>query len=92
MTRGKKYTAERMDSASATLESPLDSSKHIITQLLCPAQRSLMQRFQLSPSLPINPGSERERRITTVSFPPLPVIRRDNQRSGQHLPVLIGPR
>jgi hypothetical protein len=31
-------------------EPPLDSSKHIIAQLLCPAQRSLMQRFQLSPS------------------------------------------
>jgi hypothetical protein len=30
--------------------SPLDSSKHIIAQLLCPAQRSLMQRFQLSQS------------------------------------------
>ena len=29
---------------------PLDSRKHIIAQLPCPAQRSLMQRFQLSPS------------------------------------------
>jgi hypothetical protein len=34
-----------MESASATLESPLDSSKHIIAQLLCPVQRSLMQGF-----------------------------------------------
>ena len=30
----------------ATLESPLDSSKHIIGQVLCPAQRFLMQGFQ----------------------------------------------
>jgi hypothetical protein len=29
---------------------PLDSSKYIIAQLVCPAQRFLMQRFQLSPS------------------------------------------
>jgi hypothetical protein len=29
------------ESASSTLESPLDSSKHIIAQLLCPVQRSL---------------------------------------------------
>jgi hypothetical protein len=33
--------------ASATLESPLDSSKHIIAQLLCGMQRSLMYGFQL---------------------------------------------
>jgi hypothetical protein len=39
-----------MYAASATLESPLDSSKYIIAQLVCPEQRSLMQRFQLSPS------------------------------------------
>ena len=31
--------ARSMQSASATLESPLDSSKHIIAQLLCPVQR-----------------------------------------------------
>ncbi len=30
-----------------TLDSPLDSRKHIIAQLLCPVQRSLMQGFQL---------------------------------------------
>ena len=29
---------------------PLDNSKYIFAQLVCPAQRSLMQRFQLSPS------------------------------------------
>ena len=40
-----------MDSACATLESPLDSSKHIIAQLLCPVQHSLMQGFLLSASL-----------------------------------------
>ena len=34
--------ARSMESASATLESPLDSSKHIIAQLLCPVQRSLI--------------------------------------------------
>ncbi len=33
-----------------TSESPLDSSKHIIAQLLGPVQRSLMQGFQLSAS------------------------------------------
>jgi hypothetical protein len=32
-----------MNTASAYSESPLDSSKHIIPQLLCPVQRSLMQ-------------------------------------------------
>jgi hypothetical protein len=32
-----------MDPACATLESPLDSSKHIIAQLLCPMQRSQTQ-------------------------------------------------
>ena len=30
-----------MEYPSATLESPLDSSKHIIAQLLCPVQRSV---------------------------------------------------
>ena len=35
-----------MSSASVTLGSPLDSSKHIIAQLLCPVQRSLMQGMQ----------------------------------------------
>jgi hypothetical protein len=42
-----------MDSASATLESPLDSNNHIIAQVLCPVQRSFMQRFQLSACPPI---------------------------------------
>jgi len=42
--------ARPMDAAGATLESPLDSSKHIIAQLLCPVQHSLMQEFQLSAS------------------------------------------
>jgi hypothetical protein len=42
--------ARPMDSASATLESPLDSSKHIIAQPLCPVQHCLMQEFQLSAS------------------------------------------
>jgi hypothetical protein len=32
-----------MDAANATLESPLASSKHIIAQLLCGMQRSLME-------------------------------------------------
>ena len=39
--------ARSMYAASATLESPLDSSKHIIAQLLCGMQRSLMYGFQL---------------------------------------------
>ena len=56
-----------MYAASATLESTRDSTKYIIAQLVCPVQRSLMQRFQLSPSLAINPGSERECRITSGS-------------------------
>jgi N-terminal domain of anti-restriction factor ArdC len=45
--------ARSMASARATLESPLNSSKHIIAQVLCPAQRFLMQGmqgFQLSAS------------------------------------------
>jgi len=37
-----------MYAASATLESPLDSSKHIIAQFLRTVQCSLMQGFQLS--------------------------------------------
>ena len=45
-----------MESASAHSESPLDSSKHIIAQLLCPVQRSLTQGFQLPASLSTNPG------------------------------------
>jgi hypothetical protein len=39
-------SARSMGAAGATLESLIDSSKHIITQLLCLAQRSLMQKFQ----------------------------------------------
>jgi hypothetical protein len=35
-----------MDPAGATLESPLDSSKHIIAQFLYPVQRSLMQGYR----------------------------------------------
>jgi hypothetical protein len=34
--------ARSKDAASATLESPFDSSKHIIAQLLCPVQPSLL--------------------------------------------------
>jgi hypothetical protein len=45
-----RASARPMDAACATLESPLDSSIYIIAQLVCPAQRSLVQRFQLSPS------------------------------------------
>ena len=50
-----------MYAASATLESPLDSSKHIIAQLLCPVQRSLTQGFQLPHLCPQIRGSERNR-------------------------------
>jgi hypothetical protein len=45
--------ARPMESASATLESPLDSGKHIIAQPLA-VQRSLMHWFQLS-TLSTNP-------------------------------------
>jgi hypothetical protein len=45
-----RASARSMDSASATLESPLDSSKHIIAQLLCPVQRPWTQEFQLPAS------------------------------------------
>jgi len=48
-----RVSARLMDSASATLESPLDSNNHIIAQVLCPVQRSFMQRFQLSACPPI---------------------------------------
>jgi hypothetical protein len=44
-----RASVHSMYAASATLESPLDSSKYIIAQFVCPAQRSLMQMFQLSP-------------------------------------------
>ena len=45
-----RASARPMDAACPTLESPLDSSKHIIAQLLCPVQHSLMQGFLLSAS------------------------------------------
>jgi len=53
--------ARSMESASATSERPLDGSKHIIAQFLCPVQCSLMARVPTIGSLcpPIR-GSERE--------------------------------
>src|SRR5438309_6558373 len=36
-----RASARPIQAASATLESPFDSSKHIIAQLLCPVQHSL---------------------------------------------------
>src|SRR5437899_826436 len=39
-----------MDAACASVESPLDSRKDIIAQLLCLMQRSLMPEFQVSAS------------------------------------------
>jgi hypothetical protein len=64
-----RASAHPLDSASATLESPLDSSKHIIAQLLCPVQRSLTQKFQLPHLCPQIRGSERNRLISTVTLP-----------------------
>jgi hypothetical protein len=56
-----------MESASATLRKPLDSSKHIIAQLLCPVQRSLMQGFHLSASfVRQSGGSEGECLVSIV--------------------------
>ena len=43
-----RASARPMDAACPTLENPLDSSKHIIAQLLCPVHHSLMQGFLLS--------------------------------------------
>lgn len=61
-----RASVHSMDPASATLESPLDSSKYIIAQLVCPAQCSPSCRgSSYRHLLPINPGSERERRITS---------------------------
>jgi len=54
-----------MDAASATLESPLDSSEYIIAQLVCPAQRHPCRGSSYRHLLPVNPGSERERRINS---------------------------
>jgi hypothetical protein len=56
-----------MDSASATLESLLDSSKHIIAELLCPVQRSLTQGFQLPHLCPQIRGSERNGLLVSVN-------------------------
>jgi len=42
--------ARPMASACATLGTPLDISKHIIAQLLCLVQCSMMQGFRLSAS------------------------------------------
>jgi len=61
-----RASAHSLDAAGATLESLLDSSKHIIAQLLRPAQRSLMQKFQPRHLLFINPSSERERLVTST--------------------------
>jgi hypothetical protein len=54
-----RASARSLDAASAPSDSPLDSSKHIIAQLLGPAQRSLMQKFQPRHLLSTNLGSER---------------------------------
>ena len=58
-----RASARPMESPSASLESPLDSSKHIIARLLCPVQHSLMQEDAGVPAIgilrpPIR-GSER---------------------------------
>jgi hypothetical protein len=45
-----RASARPMDPASASMESPLDSRKDIIAQLLCLMQRSLMPEFQVSAS------------------------------------------
>jgi hypothetical protein len=52
--------AHPMSSACVTFGSPLNSSKHIIAQLLSHVQRSLMLGFQLSASLSTNLGYEWE--------------------------------
>ena len=46
---GRAFTCS-MGAAGTTLKSPLDSSKHIIAQVVCSAQRLLMLGFQLSAS------------------------------------------
>jgi hypothetical protein len=46
-----RASVRSMESVSATLESPLDSSKNIIAKLRCAVQRFLMQWLQLSASL-----------------------------------------
>jgi hypothetical protein len=42
-----RASARSMESVSATLESPLDSSKNIIAKLRCAVQRFLMQKLQM---------------------------------------------
>ncbi len=49
-----------MDSASATLESPLDSSQHIIAQFLCPVQRFPDAVVPAIGIMSANPSYERE--------------------------------
>ena len=55
-----RASARSMDSASATLESPLDSSKHIIAQLLCRVQHSRTRRSSHRPLLATNLVSEQD--------------------------------
>jgi hypothetical protein len=55
-----------MYAAGATLESPLDSSKYIIAQLRCTAQRSLMQEFQLLASFVPNAVKTRAKVVGLV--------------------------
>jgi hypothetical protein len=51
-----RASARSMESASATSERPLDGSKHIIAQFLCPVQCSLMARgSNYRKPLPTNP-------------------------------------
>jgi hypothetical protein len=61
----RRAFARSMQSASATLESPLESSKHIIAQLLRTVQCSLMQRFQLSAPAGISAGPMHRRRTSS---------------------------
>jgi hypothetical protein len=56
-----RASARSLDAENATLESPLDSAKRIIAQLLCPVQRSLTQGFQLTHLCPQTRGSEGNR-------------------------------
>ena len=85
-----RASARSMYPASATLESPLDSSKHIIAQLLCGMRRSLMEwnvatiepdRIKTSYQYDGAPaGSRQSTQITSVRAQRLHWIRRSGSK------------
>jgi hypothetical protein len=82
-----RASARSMGAACATLESPLDSSKHIIAQVLRPTQRFLIQGFQLSASFVHQSGSLSANVLTTLGVKQV-LLLQSNPRP-RSMPVLL---